>query len=361
VESAELLSGLPAIWLRANCPCPACLDPATGQRLVSITDFPAIAKIGTVRAFGDGVQVIFEPDQHEAVFSRAWLAEAVMAAEPADDRTEDAKQLWQAADFPAGPPRAHWPTYLSDAELRARCLSSLMRTGLVLFTDVPVTPGSVLDVAMSMSYVRETNYGRLFDVKVVADPANLAYTARAIGPHTDNPYRDPVPTAQLLHCLANAADGGDSTLVDGFAAAGLLRSADPESFSTLVSTPVYFRYEDQTAVLRASLPVIGVSALGRIRQIRFNSRSMQPVRPEQAERFYRAYRAFAEIAASPALALTFALEPGDCLVFDNTRILHARTAFSGAGQRHLQGCYADLDAVASGLTVLRRQAKEAEQ
>jgi len=43
----------------------------------------------------------------------------------------------------------------------------------------------------------------------------------------------------------------------------------------------------------------------------------------------------------------FRLGPGDCLVVDNTRILHTRTGFSGSGSRHLQGCYADLDAVES--------------
>ncbi|WP_422326832.1 TauD/TfdA family dioxygenase, partial [Trebonia sp.] len=32
-----------------------------------------------------------------------------------------------------------------------------------------------------------------------------------------------------------------------------------------------------------------------------------------------------------------------CLIFDNTRVLHARTAFAATGERHLQGCYADLD------------------
>jgi gamma-butyrobetaine dioxygenase len=48
----------------------------------------------------------------------------------------------------------------------------------------------------------------------------------AIGPHTDNPYRDPVPTVQMLHCLASAAEGGDSGLVDGFAAARLMRAED---------------------------------------------------------------------------------------------------------------------------------------
>ena len=206
-------------------------------------------------------------------------------------------------------------------------------------------------MAQSLGYVRETNYGRLFDVAVVADPANLAYSARAIGPHTDNPYRDPVPTVQLLHCLASAAEGGDSALVDGFMAASVLREANPAAFATLTSTPVTFGYRDATADLRATLPMIGLSARGRIRQVRYNNRSLQPLRPQagqapeafaaKADAFYQAYLAFAEILARPDLTLAFRLDPGDCLIFDNTRIMHARTAFTGAGNRHLQGCYAD--------------------
>ena len=60
----------------------------------------------------------------------------------------------------------------------------------------------------------------------------------------------------------------------------------------------------------------------------------------------------------PEFQLTLRLTPGDCLIFDNTRMLHARTAFTGApdaaGERHLQGCYADLDGLLSTLAVLRR-------
>ena len=46
---------------------------------------------------------------------------------------------------------------------------------------------------------------------------------------------------------------------------------------------------------------------------------------------------------------------GDCIAFDNTRVLHARTGFAATGTRHLQGCYADLDGVRSSLAVLRRR------
>jgi hypothetical protein len=53
----------------------------------------------------------------------------------------------------------------------------------------------------------------------------------------------------------------------------------------------------------------------------------------------------------PAAMLTVRLRPGDCAIFDNTRVLHAGTGFAGGGRRHLQGCYADLDGVESAVAV----------
>jgi gamma-butyrobetaine dioxygenase len=168
-----------------------------------------------------------------------------------------------------------------------------------------------------------------------------------------------VPTVQLLHCLRTAGDGGDTGLVDGFAAAAALRAEDAESFGTLARTPVPFGYIDKETELRASLALIQVSPRGRVRGVRFNNRSARPLRLPYAEvtAFYAAYRRWAELLARPERQLNLRLAPGDCLVFDNTRVLHARTAFgltAGSAGRHLQGCYADLDGLASTLAVLRR-------
>ncbi len=51
----------------------------------------------------------------------------------------------------------------------------------------------VLTVAETFGYVRETNYGELFDVRVVPDPDNLAFTSRAILPQTGNPWSTASP------------------------------------------------------------------------------------------------------------------------------------------------------------------------
>ena len=310
----------------------------------------------------DGLHVTFGPDGHQAVFTRSWLAGH--AAAEVDQRSEDAKRLWSAREFPCGPPVTSWEAYAGSDAVRLRCLRDLLSIGFMLLSGVPAKPGAVADVVASFGYVRETNYGRLFSVRVEASAANLAFTSLPIGPHTDNPYRDPVPTVQLLHCLTSCADGGESGLLDGFRAAAQLRAEDPAGFDRLTSTPVTFGYADATTELRATRPMIGLNSAGLIREVRYNSRSMEPVRPrsgaspaeaaDQMRAFYLAYRAFAAILLRPALTLRFMLAPGDCVVFDNTRILHSRTGFGSAGRRHLQGCYADIDAAESTAAVLAR-------
>jgi gamma-butyrobetaine dioxygenase len=234
----------------------------------------------------------------------------------------------------------------------------------MLLTGVPQEPGAVLDVAASFGYVRETNCGRLSDVQVAATPANLASSGVPIGPHTDCSYRDPAPTIRLLHCLSSTVSGGESGLLDGFRAAAQLRAEDPAAFERLTRSIVTFAYTDATADLRATRPMIEVNSAGLIRGVRYNSHWMQPMRPrpgataadaaEEMREFYSAYRALAAIMQRPYLTLRFDLTPGDCVVVDNTRILYSRSALLAAGERHLQGCYADLDGAESTVAVLAR-------
>jgi len=368
LEADGFVLRFPAVWLRDNCPCGECLDPDSGQKLTDIAELPAGLTVSAAADMGESVVVTYAPDGHRSTFSRSWLAAHALGSgecgsgdgrTDGDGRAEDDKELWLPADLgpPAGRlPEGSWPCYLAEPADRARALDAVLRWGFVLLRDVPAEPGMVLEVAASFGFVRETNYGRLFDVRVEPRPGNLAYTSRRILPHTDNPYRDPVPTVQLLHCLRAADDGGQTGLVDGFAAARELRAADRETFDLIARTPVPFGYRDKRTELRASQPLIQLSPRGRIRGIRFNHRSARPLRLPYAEvtAFYAAYRQWAELLARPERQLQLRLRPGDCLVLDNTRVLHARTAFNVTGGRHLQGCYADLDGLASTLAVLAR-------
>ena len=92
--------------------------------------------------------------------------------------------------------------------------------------------------------------------------------------------------------------------------------------------------------------------------VRFNSRSAAApvdIPFEHMAAWYAAYRHFAQIIERPDMEISFKMSPGDLIVFDNTRTLHARTAFSGSGSRWLQGCYADKDALLSMLSAWEDQ------
>ena len=70
------------------------------------------------------------------------------------------------------------------------------------------------------------------------------------------------------------------------------------------------------------------------------------------DRWYAALRRLGEIIDDPASAVEFRLEPREAFIVDNTRVLHARKAFSSGGSRWLQGCYADRDGLLSTLASL---------
>ena len=185
---------VPPLWLRDACTCGECRDEFSGQRLRSVLTLDPETGIASWRDDGDEIEVTFAPDGHVSRFSRSWLsANAPGRAEVFDDRSERHRPPWRAADLGGRPPVVTWPDLNSAVEPRAAALGALMRTGVLLVRDVPVEPGMVLAVARSFGHVRTTNYGDLFDVRVESQPVNLAYTGRAIAPHTDNPYREPGP------------------------------------------------------------------------------------------------------------------------------------------------------------------------
>jgi [2-(trimethylamino)ethyl]phosphonate dioxygenase len=110
--------------------------------------------------------------------------------------------------------------------------------------------------------------------------------------------------------------------------------------------------------LRTRRPMIELAPDGELIGIRFNNRSAAAITDvpfDQMENYYAAYRRLGEIIDDPMMEVTFRLNPGECFVVDNTRVLHARKAYSGAGTRWLQGCYADKDGLLSKLATLSAQ------
>ena len=82
-------------------------------------------------------------------------------------------------------------------------LISFYKYGFVVIKNIPTDDNFIVKFANSIGSVRRTNFGEYFDVKSKPDPNDLAYTSLGLAPHTDNPYRNPVPCIQLLHCIEN--------------------------------------------------------------------------------------------------------------------------------------------------------------
>ena len=348
-------SRYPYMWLRDNCACAHCRDPRNGQRLFDALDLPAEPRPERTAVKGDAVTVLWSGENHESRYPEAWLV-AHDPSPSARARRRRHMVLW-GAEIAGNLPQAGWPRVLAEPQEERRLLQALADHGFAVLHRVPLEPGQVAAVGDRLGHVRVTNYGRLFDVISIPNPNNLAYTSVALGVHTDNPYRDPTPGLQLLHCLEAGAPGGDTLLVDGFRAAEALRQRHPNDFALLARLPLPFHFADAKADLQATTPIVSTDFEGRVTAVHFNNRSMAALDlpEEQILPWYRAYRHFAAILREPAGELRIRLEPGDLLIMENNRALHGRTAFDPSrGRRHLQGCYVDKDGVESRRRVLER-------
>jgi [2-(trimethylamino)ethyl]phosphonate dioxygenase len=346
-----------SVWLRDN--LREDRDPHSGQRLIDIADLPEDPKIRSAVAHNGAVIIEWESESRSASFELKWLLAHSSNRSPG--RREFAQRFWlEAAGLDAARDFA-WATYSEarcDRPLRDRWLTRLLRDGIAFLSNVPSNEAGILEAATLAGRISETNYGRVFDVRSVAQPENLAYSDLGLGLHTDNPYREPVPGFQVLHALVASPDGGESLFGDGFAIAERLRTISPDAFAVLTRTAVPFRYRSKDAELYAERPLIQLSCSGEVSAVHYNSRSIAPLRiaARDARPFYSAYRRFAALLRDSRFHLQFRLRDGDLVVFDNQRTLHGRTAFSSAKYpRHLRGCYLTRDSVYSEAALLHRE------
>ncbi|WP_083444936.1 TauD/TfdA family dioxygenase [Pseudorhodobacter aquimaris] len=79
-----------------------------------------------------------------------------------------------------------------------------------------------------------------FEARTKVNPTNLVYTGLGLQAHTDNPYRDPVPTVQVLYCLKNLVADGGKMIVDGLATTQRLSDENGDYFNILADNYARF-------------------------------------------------------------------------------------------------------------------------
>ncbi|MBL4740466.1 MAG: gamma-butyrobetaine dioxygenase [Sneathiella sp.] len=349
-----------AVWLRDNAPDTETRSAVNGQKLMTVSQIPDDIHVSTAVLKEEFLEISFLPEDKIVQYSQKWLS----------NNCYDGKLLEQppivCADFQTWDklfspklPIADYGTVKQSPQHLGAWLAKIRRFGVAKMTGGDIQSGALFDIAALFGYVRETNYGKWFEVRSEINPTNLAYTGLGLQAHTDNPYRDPVPTLQILYCLENSAEGGENTVVDGFRVAERMQQEAPEEFQVLCDYSARFEFKGDDGVhLTAKRPMIELSPEGQIVAIRFNNRSCGPlvdVPYNQMALYYEAYRHFSDLVDDPSMSVSFKLSPGECFIVDNCRVLHARNAFSGAGTRWLQGCYADIDGLLSTLSVIENK------
>jgi len=259
--------------------------------------------------------------------------------------------LWSTPAAPEATRPFDYAKAIRGEETTAQMLRSLWQWGFVVLDGVPPGRAPVKEIAQQFGYVRETIFGGVWELAAeVTDHLDSAYDTTYLAPHTDGTYSNDGPGLQLFACQERVGTGGDSLLVDGFAAAARLFDAHPHHVDVLSRAPVVGQYVEPGVNLSAERPPLRFDSQGHLAQVTFNNYDRAPfmIRPaEDAESLRDAYAALHTLLDDPSCRTHISWEPGQTLVFDNWRVLHGRTAFEG--KRRFYGCYTNHEDLTSKL------------
>ena len=207
-------------WLRERANGEKYLDKKTQQRLFDPTSLNVEIAIKSARINNDLLEIDFN-DGVNSKLNIEKIAEEFSKEDEVIYGIEKVKWNSSFTDFK----KYKYSDELFETQEMYDLLLSFYKYGFVIIQDVPTEDNFLVKFANKVGSVRRTNFGEHFNVKSIPSPNDLAYTSLPLAPHTDNPYRNPVPCIQLLHCIINEVSGGLSTLVDGYTVTEDLKTA----------------------------------------------------------------------------------------------------------------------------------------
>ncbi|MEP0072076.1 MAG: TauD/TfdA family dioxygenase [Marinomonas sp.] len=345
------------LWLRDNCHCPECISTKTREQVFEICDVPYSIKPSNAYITDDHrIVVDWDYADHTSKYHPGWLLSHCYSEEVVQSK-QWKPILWDKERITTELPRAKSSALIQSDEVLLTWLRDLRDYGIGIVSDVGTELGSLKAVTDRIAFMRESNYGTLFDVTTTAKANTSANTNIRLPLHTDLSARELQPGLQFLHCLVNDATGGESIYVDGFKIAEYMREHHPEEFRDLSAIPMTFNNKDPYCDYNYRSTVIATDSNGEVTEVRHANFIRGPidVPAHQTMAIYKAYQCFIRLTREPAFQLFFRLTAGEMVVFDNRRVLHARNAFDlKTGMRQLQGCYIDRDEFLSRIRILER-------
>ena len=170
----------------------------------------------------------------------------------------------------------------------------------------------------------------------------------------------------MFHLFHFDGTGGQSVLVDGLKLAEEISTRDPEHFRILSSVPLPYHHTDSECRMCSTyVPFTLDPETGQVVEVHFNNADRMPISAQSLKflkgssslggrpmiKLYQAIQNFICTMKSEPFQYKFQLKTGKLLAFNNHRVLHTRTAFTG--QRTLSACYINKEDWRSKLTILR--------
>ena len=340
-------------WLRERLDGEEFLDKGTQQRLFDPSTMSSEISIEKVEIKGDFLEINF----NDGVYSKLKLDKIALEFSNKDTVIKSINKIkWNSKLDNVK--KFEYNENLNESKEMYDLLVSFYEYGFVIIKNVPTENNFIVNFANSIGSVRRTNFGEYFNVLSKNDPNDLAYTTLPLSPHTDNPYRNPVPCIQILHCIENEVSGGLSTLVDGYTVTEKLKKEDSESYKILSEIKVRFKFTDKNVVLEDWSELIHLDENKEFKQVRFSPRLdyVPMLEKNKLDLYYKARKKLSDLYNSINNRIEFKLEPKDLIMMDNYRVLHGRTKFDPEeGKRFLQGCYIDFDSTEGKLRYLKRK------
>ncbi|RYP77406.1 hypothetical protein DL771_001201 [Monosporascus sp. 5C6A] len=349
---------LPRIWLRDACCCERCVDPSSGQKRFATCDIPDDPAIAEARKAEDGSLEItwqndfFTHDNHVSVYPATQMESWLTRRRPASLAPETAilprRRLWDRAAMESLAPFYDYAEFVGGGGDYYAASMTLHIHGLFFIRNVPHDEKAVERIAEQLGIIQHTFYGRTWDVVSKPSAENVAYTSSYLGLHSDLLYMKDPPRIQLLHCLKNSCEGGESLFSDGTRARMQVTVSDEEAQGYLSRGFMQYWYTKDAYRRARDRKIFPPFTFDVFWSPPFQNPALPRFQEIENVRVYkgwlRAIRLFKELLEADEYQYQYKLKEGECAVFDNLRVLHGRREFdTSSGERWLKGTYVDDD------------------
>jgi trimethyllysine dioxygenase len=342
----ELSNGIvseifPWIWLRDHATESHSFSMETKQRIVDI--FKDQTKIAPENVVIKENETLVEIDWGKNLISH-YSVEDFLEQNSNRQLLELPQNLWSKVTFKPSDvqiPYAEKPTNSQLLEL----FKKIQFYGFCLVENCPADSESTDQFLQNLGVYYNSHWGGFWEFENNQAQEDSAYSADYISSHNDCCYYDHSPCLQTFHCLYHQGEGGYNFLVDGFAIAKDLKESDPESYQILTSINVPYHCTNTDVAYWSEKPIIRLGNQGEVKQISYNNYDRGKVwyGYKTTEKFYHAYGKLHQMANDSQRQFCFKLNPRSLLIFNNWRLLHGRTAFTGI--RKMCGSYHGFDSV----------------